>query len=193
MYEYQNKYHQIKISKKSNADKYIKILENYFNLTFSISQDKSYTMLKQAIILLWMTPWCLSQSWSEPYFIDPGVNGVQYTGNPTTTTQTILMDEELDLNITIAIISYTGAAIPKITFFRLGSNFELGAEITKSLDDKWLVVITKFQDYEKLQYKTYRFDIEVESTVATISLDIKNLIDEDPIVTYNGPCQIKVR
>lgn len=76
-------------------------------------------------------------AWTTPFFSEPEArSGLTYVGYVNSQLQ-IVMDEEMSLNITIAIIEYTGTETPVLGEFYVNNNVLLGAEITKQTDDKW--------------------------------------------------------
>lgn len=140
-----------------------------------------------------MTQFCTSQVWQPPFFEDPQIEGItfDYAEIPSASGQYIEMDEELEVPITIAKITYKGTSIPMLEGFTYGSNLELNVDLQKIGDD-WCVVVNNFQDYETITSDIYRFHIKIDDVTALVHLVINNLFDEEPIITYNGPCIMDV-
>jgi hypothetical protein len=140
-------------------------------------------------ILLWIFPH-ISCQWGDPYFeaadtehvtIKPGTNYV-FTAH-----------EEIKVPFNLAIINNVGLAAVEIGEFTFGSNSDLGIDVMKRTggDSRYDLVVTKFQDYEKIPQNMYRLEIKVGGVPQIIQLYIINLIDTFPIVQYDGPCLIE--
>lgn len=76
-------------------------------------------------------------AWTTPFFSEPEArSGLTYIGYVQSQLR-ITMEEEMSLNITIAVIEYTGSETPVLGEFYLNNNVLLGAEITQQTDGKW--------------------------------------------------------
>ncbi|XP_015604477.1 protocadherin-like wing polarity protein stan isoform X2 [Cephus cinctus] len=128
--------------------------------------------------------------WSSPPFLapDPLDEAVEFFGFNEAASQTnILLEEELDYNVSIAVINYSGSMTPTIgTFEDNKSNLILGAVFEQNADTGlWEVIITNRQDYETAIMQTYRFHIVIGSEQNKIALNIVNIDDNAPVIQAN--------
>ncbi|XP_013167274.1 PREDICTED: cadherin-23-like isoform X1 [Papilio xuthus] len=114
-----------------------------------------------------------------------------FPNTPTSGTQIIYMEEEIEGEVPIAVINYNGTQVPFIASFLSGSFNLLGPAIRKE-DDKWFLYITQRQDYETPGMQRYMFNVRVdgEPLIAGVTLQIVNIDDNDPIIQAFDACRV---
>nr|XP_026498507.1 protein dachsous-like [Vanessa tameamea] len=134
------------------------------------------------------------QPWSErPFIPAPERDDVCMSEYfPESSTQIIYMDEEIIGDVAIAKLNYYGTAIPVINRPLLAGSFNMLGPILRRENNEWLLYITERQDYETpdMQVYMFRIQIEGETVVGTISLQIVNIDDNPPIIHILDSCVI---
>ncbi|XP_050349459.1 protocadherin Fat 3-like [Nymphalis io] len=132
--------------------------------------------------------------WSERPFIPAPERDDVCMGDyfPNIRTQVIHMDEEIEGDVAIAKLNYYGTATPVINRPLLAGSFNMLGPMLRKVNNEWLLYITKRQDYETpdMQVYMFRIQIEGESVVGTISLQIVNIDDNPPIIHILDSCLI---
>nr|AAM21151.1 cadherin [Manduca sexta] len=108
-------------------------------------------------------------------------------------TQVIYMDEEIEDEITIAILNYNGPSTPFIELPFLSGSYNLLMPVIRRVDNgEWHLIITQRQDYELPGMQQYMFNVRVDgqSLVAGVSLAIVNIDDNAPIIQNFEPCRV---
>ncbi|XP_041988818.1 cadherin-23-like [Aricia agestis] len=136
-------------------------------------------------------------TWSERPFVpaperDDVCMDEYYPLTPTSGTQIIFMEEEIEGDVAIAKLNYEGSATPEVVRPLVAGSFVmLGPEIRRE-DDGWYLYITNRQDYETPGMQVYMFNVRIdgETLVAQVSLQIVNIDDNDPIIHVLDPCVV---
>lgn len=121
----------------------------------------------------------------EPYFelVD---NGVEVTMEPG---YNVYMDEEMEVPLEFLYINYDGTATIQISIINGPSGI---VTVGKTVDERNVVVLIVKQDYEMLDLYRFIIEVRINNVAQRFNLNIVNILDNDPIVSYNGPCQIDV-
>lgn len=143
------------------------------------------TLIGIGLLSLWVV--YAQVPWETPYFLSMNTPGVEI-GEITNYMQIIKMDEELPLPIKLAKLNYRGLTPrPEIESFQLGTNKLLNASINRD-QRGWFIEVNARQDYENPSQQRYEFLVTVGNQRVSVYLLLQNIFDENPSITYNGPC-----
>uniref|UniRef100_A0A182N760 Cadherin domain-containing protein n=1 Tax=Anopheles dirus TaxID=7168 RepID=A0A182N760_9DIPT len=129
------------------------------------------------------------QQWGEPKFVSGNEENISLAEyNDQILQQDVWMVEDMDASFVMVYLNYEGPPNPVLT----QAPTTLGAQLQRATDGRWSVAITTRQDYEV--HPRIRFiliSIENPSYPYTIAVNLVNVLDNAPVMTAEGGCQIE--
>uniref|UniRef100_A0A182QNZ1 Cadherin domain-containing protein n=1 Tax=Anopheles farauti TaxID=69004 RepID=A0A182QNZ1_9DIPT len=129
------------------------------------------------------------QQWSEPKFVTGNEENISLAEfNDQILQQDVWMVEDMEAPFVLVYLNYQGSPDPELT----QAHSTLGAELNRATDGRWSVMITRHQDYEvHLRTRFILISIDRPSYPYTIVVNLVNVLDNSPVMTAEGSCQIE--
>uniref|UniRef100_A0A182VRC6 Cadherin domain-containing protein n=1 Tax=Anopheles minimus TaxID=112268 RepID=A0A182VRC6_9DIPT len=129
------------------------------------------------------------QQWGDPKFVSENTENVSLAAfDPLFLQQDVWMVEEMDVPFALLCLNYQGPPEPSIS--QAPSNLEV--ELKRANDGRWCIYINRRQDYEVDKRSNIIFLVVENSAIPyTISVTLVNILDNAPVMTAEGSCEIE--
>ncbi|XP_049281712.1 cadherin-23-like isoform X2 [Anopheles funestus] len=156
--------------------------------------DVRYSAMPSALLLsvvLLLLPIAVvhCQQWGDPKFVSENTENISLAAfNEAVLQQDVWMVEEIPAPFVLLCLNYQGPPEPSIR--QAPSNLEV--ELKRANDDRWCIYINRRQDYEVDKHSNVIFlVVENPAIPYTISVTLVNVLDNAPVMTAEGACEIE--
>ncbi|XP_053667519.1 cadherin-23-like [Anopheles marshallii] len=150
---------------------------------------RSYSALLWSVLVLLSIAAVHCQQWGEPKFVSENTENISLAAfDDALLQQDVWMVEEMQAPFVLLCLNYQGPPEPSIR--AAPSNLEV--ELKRANDGRWCIYINRRQDYEvDIRSNIILLVVENPAIPYIISVTLVNILDNAPIMTAEGNCEIE--
>uniref|UniRef100_A0A182M7R5 Cadherin domain-containing protein n=1 Tax=Anopheles culicifacies TaxID=139723 RepID=A0A182M7R5_9DIPT len=161
--------------------------DNSRRATTSLYQIRCWALLWSVLLLPIATVHC--QQWGEPRFVSENAANISLGAfEEGILQQVVWMVEEMSPPFELLCLNYQGPPEPTLQ----SPKSKLEEQLKRASDGRWCIYINRRQDYET-DNRNNIFFMQVENSALpyTISVNLVNVLDNAPVMTSEGNCEIE--